>query len=106
MDIDGASLADRRLDDVWADDRAYLLGLATRMLGDRGDAEDVVQEAFGRLATVDLADLDDARGWMTVVVRRLCLDRLRSAHARRESPTDPVLADGVLSSPGTPSGGL
>jgi RNA polymerase sigma-70 factor (ECF subfamily) len=72
-------------DEVWRRDHAYLVGFAGRMLGDRATAEDVVQEAFGRLAAVELDELDDVRGWLAVVVRRLCLDRLRSAHHRRES---------------------
>jgi RNA polymerase sigma-70 factor (ECF subfamily) len=73
------------LDDVWRAERPHMLGLAARMLRDPGAAEDVVQEAFGRLAQVDLAEIDDRRAWLTVVVRRLCLDRIRSAHSRRES---------------------
>ena len=74
-----------RVDEAWRTDRAYLLGMATRMLRGRVDAEDVVQEAFGRLARVDVAEIDDLRGWLMVVVRRLCLDHLNSAHNRRES---------------------
>ncbi len=81
-------------DDVWRRDHAYLVGLATRMLGDRAGAEDVVQEAFGRLARVELDELDDARGWLAVVVRRLCLDRIRSAHHRRESAAGAAFPEG------------
>jgi RNA polymerase sigma-70 factor (ECF subfamily) len=55
------------------------------MLGDAAAAEDIVQEAFGRLARVPLGEIADTRGWLTVVVRRLCLDRIRSATNRRES---------------------
>ncbi|MCU1390378.1 MAG: polymerase subunit sigma [Ilumatobacteraceae bacterium] len=88
MDHDAAdpmSPIGRTIEQVWADDRAYVYGMAFRMLGQHAEAEDVVQEAFGRLAQVPLAELDDPRGWLVVVMRRLCLDRLRSAHARRES---------------------
>jgi RNA polymerase sigma-70 factor, ECF subfamily len=74
------------IEDVWRHDRSYLLGMANRMLGDAAAAEDVLQEAFSRLARVDLDEIDDMRGFLAVVVRRLCLDRLRSAHARHESP--------------------
>ena len=69
------------------------------MLGDATEAEDVVQEAFGRLARVDLDELDDVQGWLAVVVRRLCLDRIRSARFRHESTTLGSLPDGVISLP-------
>ena len=45
-----APLAAPGLRDVWDRDHAYLVGLATRMLSDRAEAEDVVQEAFTALA--------------------------------------------------------
>ena len=50
---------DPRIDEVWRADRGRMLGLARRMLGDATEAEDVVQEAFGRLARVDLDELED-----------------------------------------------
>lgn len=74
------------LDDVWREHRAYVVDLAFRMLGNISDAEDVVQEAFTRLLRVGLDDIDDVRGWLVVVVGRLCLDHLRSARVRREAP--------------------
>ncbi|MBB5894820.1 RNA polymerase sigma factor SigI [Kutzneria kofuensis] len=70
--------------EVWRANRPYLVNLAYRMLGDVGAAEDVVQEAFVRWSATP--DVDDDRGWLTVVTSRLCLDQLRSAHSRRELP--------------------
>ena len=70
--------------ELWEAHHAYLVNVAARTLGTRADAEDVVQDAFGRLAAVPLDDIDDVRGWLTVVVRRLSLNRLRSAYRRRE----------------------
>jgi RNA polymerase sigma-70 factor (ECF subfamily) len=58
------------------------------MLGDRGDAEDVVQEAFTRLLRTDVDELDDVRAWLVTVVSRLCLDQLRSARRQRQEPLD------------------
>jgi RNA polymerase sigma-70 factor (ECF subfamily) len=52
---------------------------------DLRDAEDVVQEAFSRLARMNIAGIDDPEGWLVVVTSRLCLDRLRT---RRRRPTD------------------
>jgi RNA polymerase sigma-70 factor (ECF subfamily) len=70
---------------LWNAHRRRMLDLAFSMLLDRHDAEDVVQEAFTRLARNDIRTLDDPEGWMVVVTSRLCLDRLRS---RRRRPTD------------------
>ena len=72
--------------EAWRGHRPYLVNLAYQMLGDVGDAEDVVQEAFLRLARTDMGTLDDVRGWLTVVTGRLCLDLARSARSRREYP--------------------
>jgi len=89
--------SDPRFEAVWRDDRGRMLTRARRMLGDATEAEDVVQEAFGRLASVDLDELEDVQGWLAVVVRRLCLDRIRSARVRHESTTLASLPDGAIS---------
>ena len=70
---------------LWTQHRAYVVDLAFRMLGNIHDAEDVVQDAFGRLLAHDLDSIEDPRGWLVVVVSRLCLDQLRSARVRRET---------------------
>jgi RNA polymerase sigma-70 factor (ECF subfamily) len=80
---EGASTS---LDDAWREHRPYLLDVAYRMLGSITDAEDIAQEAFVRLMRADADDIDDLRGWLIVVVSRLCLDQLRSARSRRELP--------------------
>ena len=82
---------------AWRADRAYLIDLAYRMLGDIGAAEDVVQEAFLRLDLVEPGEVRDPRGWLTVVTSRLCLDRIRSAHNRRERPSDTAWLDSAFS---------
>jgi len=74
--------------------RPYLVNLAYQMLGDVGEAEDIAQEAFLRLSRTDLEDIDDVRGWLTVVAGRLCLDQLRSARARHETPENVESGDG------------
>ena len=76
--------------ELWSEHRAYLVDLAFRMTGNIQDAEDVVQEAFSRLLDRDLATIDDARGWLIVVVSRICLDQLRSARKRRETAAPPT----------------
>jgi RNA polymerase sigma-70 factor, ECF subfamily len=82
---------------AWRADRAYLIDLAYRMLGDIGEAEDVVQEAFLRLDLVEPGEVRDPRGWLTVVTSRLCLDRIRSAQNRWERPSDTAWLDSALS---------
>ncbi len=72
--------------EAWRHHRPYLVNLAYQMLGDVGDAEDVAQEAFLRLSRTDLNEIEDVRGWLTVVASRLCLDQVRSARARYERP--------------------
>jgi RNA polymerase sigma-70 factor, ECF subfamily len=70
------------------------------MLGRPTDAEDVVQEAFARFAASRIDDVRDVRGWLVVVTRRLCLDRLGSSEARRSAPAA-VLPDSGQLVPGT-----
>ncbi|GAB2971083.1 sigma-70 family RNA polymerase sigma factor [Saccharothrix stipae] len=67
--------------------RSHLVGVAYRLTGSVADAEDAVQEAWLRLTGLSpqaRADIRDLRGWLTTVVGRICLDRLRSAAVRRE----------------------
>jgi RNA polymerase sigma-70 factor (ECF subfamily) len=77
-----------QITEAWRRHRPYLVNLAYQMLGDVGEAEDVAQEAFLRLAHADLTEIDDIRAWLTVVAGRLCLDQVRSARSRRERPDD------------------
>ncbi|MGH9136564.1 MAG: sigma-70 family RNA polymerase sigma factor [Acidimicrobiales bacterium] len=74
------------LDRAWREHRRHLLDVGFRMLGNLSEAEDAVQEAFARLTRADLDEIDDVRGWLVVVVSRLCLDKLRS---QRRHPTAP-----------------
>jgi RNA polymerase sigma-70 factor, ECF subfamily len=64
--------------------RRALTGLAYRMLGSRAEAEDIVQDAYLRWHDVDRSSVADARGYLGTIVTRLCLDRMKSAQARRE----------------------
>jgi RNA polymerase sigma-70 factor (ECF subfamily) len=64
--------------------RGHLRRVAYRMLGSVSEADDTVQEAWLRLDRSDPGGIDDLRGWLTVVVGRICLDALRRRKARRE----------------------
>jgi RNA polymerase sigma-70 factor (ECF subfamily) len=73
---------------AYQEHRHYLVDLAFRMLGDIGAAEDAVQEAFARLLAARLETVEDERGWLIVVTSRVCLDRIKSAPARKEHAHD------------------
>lgn len=77
-----------QLADAWRRHRPYLVNLGYQILGDVGDAEDVAQEAFLRLSRTGPNEVDDIRGWLTVVTSRLCLDQVRSARVRYERLSD------------------
>ncbi len=79
------------LKEVITRERPYLIAVAYRMLGSRGEAEDVVQEALARLATG--SELNSPRAYLTTVVTRLCLDELKSARRRREQYVGPWLPE-------------
>ena len=76
--------------------RSRLFGLAYRMLGTPADAEDVLQDAWLRLQSQDLAALDDPEAWLVTVTTRLALDRLRRAKAERAHYTGPWLPEPLV----------
>jgi RNA polymerase sigma-70 factor (ECF subfamily) len=79
--MDEAWLAER-----FEADRSRLHAVAYRLLGSDSEAEDAVQEAWLRLSRSDAGEIENLSGWLTTVVARLCLDRLRSQQSRREEP--------------------
>ncbi len=74
-------------------ERGRLRGVAYRMLGSLGEAEDAVQEAWLRLGRADSGSIDNLEGWLTTVVARVCLDMLRSRKSRGEQPLDDQAPD-------------
>ncbi|HKE73631.1 MAG TPA: RNA polymerase sigma factor SigJ [Acidimicrobiales bacterium] len=77
--------------------RPRLLRLAYSELGDVGEAEDVVQEAWLRLERTGAGEIHNLDAWLTTVVARLALDRLRSARVRRETYVGPWLPEPLAS---------
>jgi RNA polymerase sigma-70 factor (ECF subfamily) len=63
--------------------RADLTGLAYRMLGDVGRAQDIVQEAWLRWQQREV-EVESPKAFLVTIVTRLCLNELDSARARRE----------------------
>lgn len=74
-------------------ERARLTRLAYRMLGERGAAEDVVQETWLRWAKTDTATINNPAAWLTRAASRLAIDALRKAKARREDYIGPWLPE-------------
>ena len=75
--------------------RPHLMSVAYRLTGTVADAEDIVQEAWLRWDRHDNA-IANPRAWLTTVVSRLGLDRLRSAVHRRETYTGNWLPEPVV----------
>jgi len=81
--------------DLFQTHRSLLFGVAYRMLGRAADAEDVVQDAWLRYAAAPAADVRSPKAYLTTIVTRLCLDRLKSARAARETYVGPWLPEPV-----------
>lgn len=101
--------------------RRHLAGLAYRMLGSVAESEDVLQDAFLRWSAAQPGASAEAEGegdaevdadasaprppsiaspraYLSRVVTRLCLDRLKSARARREQYVGTWLPEPLVSS--------
>lgn len=88
----GAGGREQSVGVIWQQNRPLLVDMAFRMVGNIGDAEDLVQEAFARLLVADLDEIADVRGWLVVVVSRLCFDALGSARVRRTARDSDAVA--------------
>lgn len=81
---------------VFEAERPRLLGLAYRVTGTLADAEDVVQDAWLRLDRTGIDTLERPAAWLTTVVGRLALDRLRAGQRARETYVGPWLPEPVV----------
>ena len=66
--------------------RPHLRAVAYRMLGSLSEAEDAVQDAWLDLSRTEPNAINHLGRWLTTVVARVCLDKLRSRSSRREEP--------------------
>ncbi|MGL5931225.1 MAG: sigma-70 family RNA polymerase sigma factor [Dermatophilaceae bacterium] len=84
---------------LWSEHGRCLLAYATRLTGDRGAAEDIVQETLVRAwqhADTLVESRGSVRGWLLTVTRNLATDRARARAVRPAevaAPPEPVLAD-------------
>ena len=79
--------------EIFAGHRDRLFGIAYRMLGSRADAEDVPQDAWLRWHEQDASELRSTEAWLTTMVTRLAIDRLRAAKTQRAAYFGPWLPE-------------
>lgn len=81
---------------AWQSERNRLLGIAYRMLGDFGHAEDVVSEvAIDAVRQERRSGVDSWPAWLTTVCVRRSIDRVRQLATLREDYTGPWLPEPV-----------
>ena len=73
--------------------RPLLFSIAYRMLGSASEAEDVVQDVWLRARQDEYSDVRSARAYLTTIVTRLSIDRLRSADRTRLQYPGPWLPE-------------
>ncbi|MGB7048860.1 MAG: sigma-70 family RNA polymerase sigma factor [Candidatus Cybelea sp.] len=79
------------------ENRSHLRGVAYRMLGSLDDADDALQEAWLRLSPRENDGIENAGGWLTTVVARICVDMLRTRRSKREESLELRIPDFIVS---------
>jgi len=82
--------------EVFDRNRPLLFSIAYRMTGSVMEAEDAVQEAYLRWQQASEDEVRSPSSYLSTVVTRLCIDRLRSARVRREQYVGPWLPEPLL----------
>ena len=65
--------------------RPRLFGIAYRMLGSAAEAEDIVQDVWLRWQSTDRSVVRDAAAFLATTAKRLAINVMQSARARRET---------------------
>ena len=93
------TLSDASLTGRFESARPRLSAIGYRMLGSIDDAQDAVQEAWLRLSSCD-EDIKNLDAWLTTVVARICLNKLRDRRARDREELVAHLPDPILEAEG------
>ncbi|MEU4408953.1 RNA polymerase sigma-70 factor [Streptosporangium sp. NPDC023963] len=80
---------------IFADVRPRLFGIAYRMLGSAGEAEDLVQDVWLRWQTCDRRAVVNPVAFLATVTTRLAINAAQSARVRRETYIGPWLPEPV-----------
>jgi len=80
---------------IFTEVRPRLFGIAYRMLGSAGEAEDLVQEAWLRWQTTDRSVVNNPGAFLATTTTRLAINEMQSARARRETYIGPWLPEPV-----------
>lgn len=73
--------------------RSYLFAIAYRMLGSVEEAEDVLQDAFIKLHTLDVKAIKNIKSYLAQVITRLCIDKLKLLEKQRQLYEGPWLPE-------------
>ncbi len=89
--------------EVFQSYRPLLFSIAYRMLGSASEADDVLQDAYLRYAATEAqggegppTEIRSLKAYLSTIVTRLCLDRLKAAQTMREQYLGPWLPEPVL----------
>ncbi|HJZ48705.1 MAG TPA: RNA polymerase sigma-70 factor [Roseiflexaceae bacterium] len=89
--------------EVFQSYRPLLFSIAYRMLGSASEADDVLQDAYLRYAATQAqggqgppTEIRSLKAYLSTIVTRLCLDRLKAAQTMREQYLGPWLPEPVL----------
>jgi RNA polymerase sigma factor (sigma-70 family) len=98
--MDQLDLADR-----FEGDRRRLRSVAYRIVGSLSEADDAVQEAWLRLQQADVDKIDNLEAWLTTVVARIGLNRLRDRRSQAAEPLDLFMPEPIISMVGAAGSG-
>jgi RNA polymerase sigma factor (sigma-70 family) len=82
--------------------RSRLKAMSYRMLGSEAEADDALQDAWIRISRAGANDIQNLGGWLTTVVARVCLNRLRARRAHREELSGVRVPDPTITVGGEP----